>query len=70
MCEPFCRVAVRCSPSSCFSTVAIRGFLGEGWGGRTEANEANVTEANVTDQGLSRPAKLQKDYRHSLCALV
>lgn len=24
---PFCRMAVKCSPSSCFSTVAISGFL-------------------------------------------
>lgn len=34
--EPFCRVAVRCSPSSCFSTVAIRGFLGGGVGAEEE----------------------------------
>lgn len=26
---PFCRVAVRCSPSNCFSTVAMSGFLRE-----------------------------------------
>lgn len=30
---PFCRVAVRCSPSSCFSTVAMSDFL-RGGGGR------------------------------------
>lgn len=36
---PFCKVAVRCSPSSCFSTVAIRGFL--------VGKEAQVSGQNV-----------------------
>lgn len=26
-CVPFCRVVVRCSPSNCFSTLAMSGFL-------------------------------------------
>ena len=57
---PFCRIAVRCSPKSCFSTQAISGFLVGVGGGCTRSPSTRRDGPTQRSPGLGPPSPARR----------